>query len=163
MGRHSAPDDDSDVAVVTGVADAADVADVAGGADAVATQPVPSDFAAGMLVLPRGRHARSEDGWIETDASEAAAAPAEVDRPGPRLPIEPGTRGDLQLLRQSASLRARCAAAVVVPFVLYTIVLVAIKRTDVYLIWFWIPTVVAGVLIGTFLDAAHRKLRSRAE
>ena len=149
MGRHSAPDDDTDVADVTEAA--------------VATKPAVSEHAAGMLVLPRGRHARSDDGWIESGESEAGTAPARAERPAPREPIEPGTRGDLQLLRQSASLRARCAAAVIVPFVLYTIVLVAIKRTDVYLIWFWIPTVLAGVLIGTFLDAAHRKLRSRSE
>ena len=160
MGRHSVPDDDADVA------------------ETVATKPAPPDHSAGMLVLPRGRHARSEDGWIEADGSEAvlAAGDGPAAREGaaagdgtlagdgaPRRPIEPGTRGDLQLLRQSASLRARCAAAVIVPFALYTIVLVAIKRTDVFLIWFWIPTVLAGVLIGTFLDAAHRRLRSRAE
>ena len=144
MGRHSAPDDDADVA------------------ETVATKPAPPDHhPAGMLVLPRGRHARSEDGWIEADATEGGRAPR--DGAAARGPIEPGTRGDLQLLRRSASLRARCAAAVIVPFALYAIVLVAIKRTDVFLIWFWIPTVLAGVLIGTFLDAAHRRLRSRAE
>src|SRR5579863_5483980 len=105
MGRHSVPDDDADAV------------------ETVATEPPEppeSDHSAAMLVLPRGRHSRSEDGWIEADATAVNAAPAEAGRrgtdPALRLPTEPGTRGDLQLLRQSASLRARCAAAAIVPF-----------------------------------------------
>jgi hypothetical protein len=66
------------------------------------------------------------------------------------------------LLRESSVLRLRCAAAVVVPFLVYTVLLIVIGRTDVYLIWFWIPTVLAGVLIGAFLDSAHRR-RGRRE
>jgi hypothetical protein len=58
------------------------------------------------------------------------------------------------------ALRARCAAAVVVPFLLYTAVLVVIGRTGLFLLWVWIPLVTAGVVAGMFLDLAAR---SRAE
>ncbi len=69
-----------------------------------------------------------------------------------------GTHADLALLRSDSALRARCAAAVVIPFVLYTLVLVVTGHLDVFLLWVWIPTVLAGVLIGTFLDLAHRRI-----
>lgn len=68
-----------------------------------------------------------------------------------------GTNADLQLLRQSPSLRARCTAAVVVPFALYVVVLVVTGRLGSFALWVWIPTVAAGVLFGIFLDLAHRK------
>lgn len=48
-----------------------------------------------------------------------------------------------------------------IPFLLYTIVLAVLSRTDVYLIWVWIPTVTAGVLVGSFLDAAHKHAKSQ--
>jgi len=64
---------------------------------------------------------------------------------------------DLRLLREKPALRARCAAAVIVPFLLYTAVMVVIGRVDGYLLWVWIPTVTAGVTVGTFLDVAHRR------
>jgi hypothetical protein len=32
---------------------------------------------------------------------------------------------------------------------------------DVYVIWLWVPTIVAGVLVGHFLDLAH-KAREKA-
>ncbi len=69
---------------------------------------------------------------------------------------ETGTHGDLRLLRQRPALRARCAAAAIVPFLLYTAVLAVIGRADLYLLWVWIPTVTAGIAVGGFLDAAHR-------
>lgn len=99
-------------------------------------------------VIPWGRHAGDDVAELDQGAEPAAAEP------------HTGTRGDLHLLRESSALRMRCAAAVLVPFVIYTVVLVAIGRTDVYLIWLWIPTILAGVLIGAFLDFAHRRLRS---
>ncbi|MEO8888377.1 MAG: hypothetical protein ABI429_03670, partial [Jatrophihabitantaceae bacterium] len=95
-------------------------------------------------------------GAVDPTGSDVAAS-----KPAPPFGEPPsGTRGDLHLLRQSQALRIRCAAAVLVPFVIFTVVLVAIGRTDVYLIWLWIPTVLAGVLVGAFLDGAHRKARS---
>ena len=45
----------------------------------------------------------------------------------------------------------------VVPFLIYTIVLVVVARVDLYLLWMWIPTVTAGVLVGSFLDLEHRR------
>ena len=68
-----------------------------------------------------------------------------------------GTNADVQLLRQSASLRARCTAAIVVPFALYVVVLVVAGRLGSFVLWVWIPTVTAGVLFGVFLDLAHRR------
>lgn len=64
------------------------------------------------------------------------------------------------MLRADRTLRARCAAALVVPFLLYTVVLIVVGRTDLYLIWVWIPTVLAGVLAGSFLDRAARHLNA---
>lgn len=88
-----------------------------------------------------GRHERSEE-----QARAAARA-------------ESGTHADLRLLREKPALRARCAAAVIVPFLLYTAVLAVIGRADIYLLWVWIPTVTAGIAVGTFLDVAHRRAR----
>jgi hypothetical protein len=68
-----------------------------------------------------------------------------------------GTNADLHLLRDSAALRARCTAAIVVPFALFVAVLLVAGRIDEFLLWVWIPTVIAGVLFGLFLDLAHRK------
>ena len=75
---------------------------------------------------------------------------------GAKPPGESGTHGDLRLLRERPALRARCAAAAIVPFLLYTAVLAVIGRADIYLLWVWIPTVTAGIAVGGFLDAAHR-------
>jgi hypothetical protein len=68
------------------------------------------------------------------------------------------TAADLALLRKHSALRARVIAAVVVPFVLYTVVMYLVTWWDVYLIWVWIPLVTAGILAGSFLDAAHRRI-----
>lgn len=61
------------------------------------------------------------------------------------------------MLREQPALRARCLAAVLVPFLLYVLILVAIGRTDVFLLWIWVPMVTAGILFGSLLDAAHRR------
>ena len=68
-----------------------------------------------------------------------------------------GARADLRLLREHSALRARCLAAIVVPFVLYVLVLIVIGRTEVFLLWVWVPMITAGVLFGGLLDAAHRR------
>lgn len=60
-------------------------------------------------------------------------------------------------MRSSPALLARCVAAVVVPFVLFTLVLLVIGKLNGYLLWIWIPAILAGVLFGAFLDAAHRR------
>lgn len=113
-----------------------------------------ADVAATAVIAP-GRHAGSDTADTGSDtAAETPTAPVRIAE------LHPGTRGDLHLLRHSRALRVRCAAAVIVPFVVYTALLIGLARTDVYLIWLWIPTVLAGVLVGAFLDAAHRRLRS---
>jgi hypothetical protein len=104
---------------------------------------LPDPLPASALEGAHGRHESAE-------AGETAA-----DRPHP----EHGTRADLRLLRETPALRARCAAAVIVPFLLYTILMVVIHRVDAYLLWVWIPTVTAGVAVGTLLDLAHRRAR----
>jgi hypothetical protein len=102
-----------------------------------------------------GRHSAADDDTasdaVSAGASAAGRAMSEPEVAAKQTP----TQADLRLLRTEAGLRAQCAAAVVVPFLLYTLVLVAVSRTDVYLVWLWIPTVLAGVLVGSFLDRAH--------
>lgn len=122
-----------------------------------------------------GRHSAPDDGDSrlveEAAADQAACADVTVDQaavaPPPDADAGPasaqppprssGTRADVRLLREHSVLRARCAAAVVVPFVIYAAALFAVGRADVFLLWMWIPTVTAGVLFGSFLDAAHRR------
>jgi hypothetical protein len=133
MGRHSAPDDDEDVARP---------------ASATAAPVRPA------------RHARADE-----PVDEAAGDPAQpqLTQPEPAPAAKQARRGgqstaaDLALLRERADVRNRCIAAVVVPFVLYTVVIYLIGAVGVYLLWIWIPLVAAGVLAGSILDAAHRK------
>ncbi|WAX55366.1 hypothetical protein M6B22_12500 [Jatrophihabitans cynanchi] len=110
----------------------------------------PRDEApAAELATPSAAAAREEEAESPGDASGAAPVT-------PRAPS--GTRADLKLLRQSANLRVRCIGAVVATFLIYTVVLIVLGRTDVYLLWVWIPTVLSGILVGSFLDAAHRRI-----
>jgi hypothetical protein len=74
-------------------------------------------------------------------------------------PHTSSTRADMNLLKAMPGLRARALAGVVVPFLLYTVLMIVIGRMDIYVIWVWIPTVVAGVLVGHFLDVAHSRVR----
>jgi hypothetical protein len=92
-----------------------------------------------------GRHSAPDD----DPSAEPAAQPAAAS----------GTHGDLQMLRDSPGLRARCIAGAVVPFILYTVVLIVVGRADIYLVWVWIPIVAAGILVGTFLDLGYRSAR----
>jgi hypothetical protein len=128
MGRHSAPnDDESSAAVANSAVDVATAFDDDTG---------------------HGRHE------IVDDQADTVTLPRIEAASPPRA--ESGTHGDLRLLRERPALRARCAAAAIVPFLLYTAVLAAIGRADIYLLWVWIPTVTAGVAVGGFLDVAHR-------
>jgi hypothetical protein len=70
---------------------------------------------------------------------------------------------DLALLREHSDVRARCIAAVVVPFVLYSVVLYLIGAMNVYLIWVWIPLVTAGVLAGAILDVEHKRRSNESD
>lgn len=110
-----------------------------------------------------GRHSAPDEEDESGDLGTAEAEPAVAAAPAPAEEAAPpppsGTAGDLAMLRGDRNLRARAAAAAVVPFFLYVIVLLVIGRFDVLLIWIWVPTVTAGVLVGALLDraAAHRK------
>lgn len=115
-----------------------------------------------------GRHSAASDDDEDVVPDESTPATTD-DEPGrhhsapeasqPKPRIETGTHGDLKLLRENPALRARCAAAVLVPFLLYTAVVAVLGRADFYLVWVWIPTVTAGVSVGAFLDVAHRRAR----
>lgn len=117
----------------------------------------PAGAVSAMAVATAGAHGRHQvlDDPAETVATGPAAADKAVRREG-------GTHADLRLLRERPALRARCAAAVVVPFVGYIVVLLIIGQLGSFLLWAWIPTVTAGVSVGSFLDAAHRRDRREA-
>lgn len=143
MGRHSADGDEGE--------------DDLAGLPATGTATLDS-------AAPAGRHAASDDG-----EARAAADTGPADQPGAVLEpavatgdrTESGTRADLRLLRRDSAVRARCLAAVVVSFLLYTLVMVIVGRTDRYLFWLWIPIVLSGVLVGTVLDLAQRAAGSQ--
>jgi hypothetical protein len=135
--------------------------------------------AAGSSPGSRGRHTRAEldvepdaavrdaelrrlDGTGETpdtaDTEKIPAAPQPTTTGQPRN----GTRADVRLVRRDRALLARCVAALVVPFVCYALVLLVIGnvgdgRLRDFFIWLWIPALIAGALLGAFLDAAHRR------
>jgi ABC-type transport system involved in cytochrome c biogenesis permease subunit len=68
------------------------------------------------------------------------------------------TAADLALLRRHPAVRNRVLGAVLVPFVLYAALLLAVGAKGVtYLLWIWIPLVSAGVLAGLLLDRAHKQ------
>lgn len=76
------------------------------------------------------------------------------------VPIaELGTRGDLQLLREHPAIRARCIAAALVPFALYTIGMISAGAARDFAVWVWVPIVVAGICVGLVLDLGFRALR----
>ena len=54
-------------------------------------------------------------------------------------------------------MRNRCVAAVLVPFIIFTVAMFAIGRIGDYLFWVWLPTIAAGVLVGSILDHAHKR------
>jgi hypothetical protein len=126
---------------------------------------IPADAAQAPAPVPAAEAATPEPIAPEpleatAEASATEAAPVRNKRVGKG---SHSTAADLALLRDHSEVRARCIAAVVVPFVLYTALLLAIGSMDVYVIWIWIPTVSAGVLAGGFLDAAHRRYDTPAD
>jgi hypothetical protein len=89
-----------------------------------------------------GRHSAPEDDAEDGTHDDVvrAGSSARADRPTPPVSAShSGTHADLQMLRENPALRARCIAAAVVPFILYTVALVTIGRADIYLVWVWIP------------------------
>ncbi len=101
---------------------------------------------------------------VEIAAAELAGEPAVAEPVGKAKKkrrtkkdgSETNTQADLRVLRENSAVRARCIAAVLVSFLLYTVVMVVIGRADAYLLWLWIPIVVSGFLVGFVLDLAHK-------
>lgn len=175
MGRHSAPDDGRDVATITApprpdvsAARARHARSDAEDVETTATIPPVSE-------IPDAPDSPAEQGTAATEPlpaepppAETAPLPAEPAAATPEPAPAPARRGwvgrgnqataaDLALLRTRSDVRARCIAAVVVPFVIYSAVMYLIGSLHVYLIWIWIPLVTAGIFAGSILDAAHRK------
>lgn len=134
MGRHSRPED-------------------SGEDDAAAGAPVDEER--------RGRHAQPLPGGSAPGPAlppaEVTAAPAARRRPFPSRRANSATAADLQLVRVYSDVRNRCLAALLVPYVVYIVVIVALGRTDVFLTWVWAPIVLGGVLVGVMLDHGHRR------
>lgn len=161
MGRHSAPDDDGDLLV----APAEPAPDrprprprhAAPDPDTQPTEVIDPEIVDRVLDAPPRDVVDADvvDEHLPTEPIGAPAAPRPSPRPAPKRE-RPG-RADLRLLRENSSVRARCAAALLLPFILYTVVLVVISRLDVYLIWIWVPAILGGVLFGAQLDAAHKR------
>jgi uncharacterized membrane protein len=87
------------------------------------------------------------------EATDEATAEPVIEQPKK----EGGTRADLRLLRENAMVRMLVLGAVVLSFLIYTIVMFALGHSDSYLLWLWVPIVVAGVGVGAVLDVAHRR------
>jgi hypothetical protein len=173
MGRHSAPDNaaDGDVRVSSAVAVSrprpgrhARPDDDRSARD-TAEQAVPlAEQATERLVPPEPATDLAAEPTVELVA-EPAAADVGTDPGGQEPAAQVGkgnqsTAADLELLRARSDVRARVIAAVVAPFVIYTIAMYLGDALDVYFIWVWLPLVTAGVLAGSILDAAHRKRAS---
>lgn len=89
--------------------------------------------------------------------ADKAATKAEQKEQRQQTRSESNTRADLRMLRQNGAVRAQALAAVIVSFLLYTVVMVVIGHADVYLQWVWIPIVLSGFLVGLVLDLGHRR------
>ena len=124
-----------------------------------------------------GRHSVPDDDApddVLASSGVASAPSAGVPAAGPAEPVAAGARGgspeppalrgshaDLALLRTDSALRARCIAAAAAPFVLYTVGLFVVGRTGIYLLWVWVPIVLAGIGVGAMLDIGHRAALDR--
>jgi hypothetical protein len=169
VGRHSAPDDDGDLLVEpvteTTARPRPRPRHAATNTDLVHTDVIDPEVVERVPdAAPRNvvdADVVEDDLHTEPVAAIAPPRPApepEADAAGSgAAKRERAGRADLRLLRESSSLRARAIAGLVLPFILYTIVLVVISRVDVYLFWIWIPAILAGVLFGAQLDAAAKR------
>jgi hypothetical protein len=164
-GRHSRPDDDDDAppSIVL---------------EAVRpTPPPPGEVLADQLTEPIAAEPEAPEAPApeaaprEPEASEQAPPASdstELAIPGTKelVPVGRGnqaTSADLALLREHSEVRNRVIAAVVAPFVLYTVIMYLIDAVNVYFIWVWIPLVTAGIVGGSILDAAHRRRAKDAD
>ena len=161
MGRHAAPDDEPELAVPEQLTVPFSEA-VASSLRPAGSRPLPR---------PRGRHSHpdeSDDDLVTAiaQADTEPVPPPPATRSVPAAPAavrkEGTTAADIRLLRTDAALRSRVIAAVVVPFVLYVLVLLAIGRMDAFAVWVWVPLVTAGIGGGLLLDKAHAQDKARA-
>jgi hypothetical protein len=182
MGRHSAPEDDEGDVVVApppvavrprpgrhAQSEHDEPAESGATLEKPAPKPGPREIDEPVSepdVVPLAEQATERiamlDDVLEPVTSEAAEYPTEPLAHAGKHERRIGkgnqsTAADLELLRERSDVRARVIAALVVPFVLYTVVLYLAAAMDVYFIWVWIPLVTAGVLAGSILDAAHRR------
>jgi hypothetical protein len=169
MGRHSAADDDDRV-VMTFAAPAA-------GAPPRLARHARPDEAEELAEQDTVRRSLPDEAPPPAPFSAAANGPAPpagaepVAPPVVSQPVPPppkagkdhqSTTADIALLREHSDVRARVIAAVIAPFVLYSVVMYLGRWMHMYFIWVWIPLVTAGVLAGSLLDVAHRRYNKRA-
>jgi hypothetical protein len=65
---------------------------------------------------------------------------------------------DLQLVLRNPRLSAACAAAALVPFAVYFIVIVMSHKMHLWALFLGAPLILAGVLVGAVLDRAYGRL-----
>jgi hypothetical protein len=99
----------------------------------------------------------------KVDLQKAPRAASATPKTKKKKNGETDTQADLRVLRENSAVRARSLAAVLVSFLLYTVVMIVIGYTGAYLMWIWIPIVVSGVLVGVVLDLAHRQSKCSAD
>lgn len=173
MGRHSAPgdDEDGDVLITSAIVIDAPRSGRHARPDEESESSPPGTqlpFVAvaartsERLVPPEPETDLAAEPTVEVAREPAAevelVADASVQKVAPQ--VRRGSRStvaDLELLRAHSDVRARVIAAVVAPFVIYTLAMYLGSALDLYFIWVWLPLVTAGVLAGSILDAAHRK------
>ena len=166
MGRHSAPggeDESTEAALATAEEDAAASGRHSRPEDAEQTGPVrlPDDQPTQQLTVIDDLLDEAaitepvEPPPADAEAPVEAEAPAE---PSAKTKRERATAADLALLRSRPDVRARCIAAVVVPFILYVAAMLIVGAEHVqYLLWLWIPLILGLALAGHFLDVAHKR------
>jgi type IV secretory pathway VirB10-like protein len=103
--------------------------------------------------------AKQAEKAAKADRTAGQQADRKADRKAQRG--ESDTRADLRMLREQPAVRAQVIGAVIASFLIYTLVMLALGRTDKYLLWLWVPIVACGVLVGLVLDLAHRRARKR--
>jgi cytoskeletal protein RodZ len=171
-GRHSHPDADTDERTDDERTDDEDTGDDSGddgGQDAFPTIALgaieleaPAAEPEHLPEAPAGDDVRTptkadkaEQKAADKAADKAAKQAAKSERKQARA--DSGTRADLRMLRQNGAVRAQALAAVIVSFLLYTVVMLVLGEAGVYLKWIWIPIVASGFLVGLVLDLGHRR------
>jgi hypothetical protein len=179
VGRHSAPDNDSEAPPFEGATVAVAAPAISRGRHArpeedesgptaiddtakIARVNLVEESTAEPIWTPIDRMLVDEPALDEPALDEPGVQQATVDQPPATQPTkrrhERSTAADFALVRAHGDVRARVLAAVLVPFVVYTVAMAVLGKLDrSYLLWIWAPLISAGVLVGLFLDLGHRK------